>query len=112
MSAPVLDRKLVLESPVQTPDGAGGRITAWTPLGIHWAQITAGTGRERAAYALPLSRVPLRIIVRGAAVGSSARPFAGQRFRDGVRVYAILSVTDHSGPASYLTCQAQEEVAA
>ncbi|MFZ3582332.1 head-tail adaptor protein [Loktanella sp. DJP18] len=112
MSLPLLNRKLMLEHAVRTPDQSGGYATVWQALGTLWAEITPGTGTERGANALALSRVPLKITVRAAPVGSDARPGAGQRFREGVRIYSILAVTERDSLARFLICHAQEEVAA
>ncbi|MCF7700328.1 head-tail adaptor protein [Loktanella sp. M215] len=112
MTLPLLNRKLVLETAVRTPDRAGGYGIAWRPLGTLWAEIKAGSGTARGANGLELSRVPLRITVRAAPVGSEARPAAGQRFREGARVYAILAVTERDTLARFLTCHAEEEVVA
>jgi len=110
MKFPKLGRRLVLEDPVQTSDGAGGLTTVWTALGIHWAQVTPGTGRERLDSSLPRSVIPLRILVRASPVGSDARPHAGQRFREDTRVFNIIAVTESDSSARFLTCHAEEEV--
>ena len=111
MSLPHLNRKLVLEHAERTPDRSGGFASRWTARGTLWAEITAGAGAERGANALALSRVPLKITVRAAPPGSDARPVAGQRFREGSRVYAILAVTERDTQARFLVCHAEEEVA-
>ena len=110
MKAPNLSRKLVLEDPVQVSDDAGGLTTTWTPLGVHWAQITPGTGRERLDSSLPRSIIPLRILVRASPVSSNARPHAGQRFVEGARVFNIIAITERDPSGRYLTCHAEEEV--
>ena len=112
MSLPHLNRKLVLEHAVRSPDRAGGYATLWSALGTLWAEITPGAGAERGANGLALSRVPLKITVRAAPAGSDARPMAGQRFREGVRVYTILAVAERDSQARFLVCHAEEEVAA
>lgn len=109
---PDLTRRLTLEAPQQAADGAGGFVEAWTVLGTLWAEITPGTGRERAGEGTPLSRVPYRITVRGAPVGASYRPKPGQRFRDGGRIFSVLAVAERDGRGHFLTCFAQEEDAA
>ncbi|WP_394152567.1 head-tail adaptor protein [Loktanella salsilacus] len=111
MRLPILNRKLVLEAAQRSPDGAGGYDTSWQPLGTLWAEIKSGNGSARGENALQLSRVPLKITVRAAQVGSDARPSAGQRFREGSRLYAILAVTEQDSRARYLVCHAAEEVA-
>lgn len=109
MKRPHLNRQLVLETPQRTPDGAGGFTTSWVALGIHWAEITARTGREATGVAVPLSRVGYRIIIRAAIPGSSARPEPEQRFREGGRVFNILAVAEHDPDGRYLLCHAEEE---
>ncbi|SEQ17026.1 head-tail adaptor [Loktanella sp. DSM 29012] len=112
MKPPVLNRALTLEAPVALPDGSGGTVTDWAARGLLWADIKAGSGGVRFQGEARLSRVPLTITVRAAAVGDAARPVAGQRFREGARIFAILAVTERDGAGRYLTCRAQEEVAA
>ncbi len=107
---PILSRPLVLEAPVRTPDGAGGFAEVWQAQGEVWAEIRPGTGRESAGEFLTLSAVPVRVVVRGAPVGSPARPKAGQRFREGDRIYPIAAVTEHDPRGHYLVCFANEEV--
>lgn len=112
MSAPRLDRQMVLEAPVQVPDGAGGFQLNWVVLGVLWAELRAGTGREAAGEEVRLAQVPYRITVRGAPVGSEARPKPEQRMRDGARVFTLLAVTESDPSGRYLTCFAREEVPA
>lgn len=112
MKAPQLNRKLVLEEPVRVADGAGGYEITWAELGTLWADIRPGTGREREVHSLPRSTVPLVVTLRAAPVGSEARPKAGQRFREGARVFSINAVTETSGSRQYLQARVTEEVAA
>lgn len=111
MAAPHLNRALVLEAPDRTPDGAGGYLESWSVLGTLWAEITPRSGRERRNGAASVSVVPVRIVVRGAPHGARARPRAGQRLRDGDRVFAITAVAEHDAQGRYLLCFADEEVA-
>jgi head-tail adaptor len=110
MSAPELNRALVLEAPAQVADGAGGFALSWTAVGTLWGEVAAGSGRDPAGVEVTLATVPYRITVRGAPVGSPRRPKPDQRFRDGTRVYHILAVTERDADALYLTCFAREEV--
>ncbi|MDF1716420.1 MAG: phage head closure protein [Antarcticimicrobium sp.] len=112
MSAPVLSRRLVLEAPVRVPDGAGGAIESWTSLGTLWAEVRPRSGRERAQAGEPVSTMGYRIVVRGAPAGSAQRPAPEQRFRDGARLYLIRAVAEHDPAGRFLTCFADEEVAA
>jgi head-tail adaptor len=110
MSVPQLNRKLVLEAPLRVPDGAGGFSESWGALGVLWASVRAGTGREAEAAGLSISTVPYKITVRAAPVGAASRPVAGQRMRDGGRIFRVLAVTETDERARYLTRIAREEV--
>ncbi|WP_128515511.1 head-tail adaptor protein [Tabrizicola thermarum] len=110
MNAPHLNRSLVLEGVVRTPDGAGGFTLSWTPLGTLWAEVLPGSGGDTPGEERLLSAVPYRITVRGAPVGSGSRPVAGQRFREGTRLFLIQAVTERDPFGRFLTCFAREEV--
>jgi head-tail adaptor len=110
MKPPVLNRKLVLEAPVRMPDGAGGFVTTWESRGAIWAEVKAGTGRERAAEFMTVATIPYRITLRAAPEGAPSRPVPEQRFRAGSRIFRILAVTEADAGLRYLTCFAQEEV--
>lgn len=102
----------MLEAPERVADGAGGYAIVWTSMGTLWADVTPGSGRETSGVGTRLSRVPVRIVVRGAPQGAPSRPMPDQRFRDGARYYTILAVTERDPAGRYLTCHAQEETAA
>lgn len=109
MTAPRLNRQLVLEAPDVLSDGAGGYVHGWVPLGMLWADVAPRSGRETASSGAPVSRMAYRITVRGAPHGSDRRPAAQQRFRDGDRVFTIEAVAEADPEGRYLTCFAQEE---
>lgn len=110
MSAPVLNRKLVLEDAVQLPDGSGGFNETWVELGVLWGEVVAGAGSEKAGEFVTVSNVPYRITVRGAPVGAESRPKPDQRFREGTRLFRIKAVTERDPQAHYLTCFTYEEI--
>ncbi len=110
MREPVLNRQLVLETPQLSPDGAGGHVTSWQVLGSLWAEMRAGTGRERADGELPVAQQMWRITVPAAPYGAPSRPRPEQRFREGVRIFRILSVAEADPEGRFLTCIAKEEV--
>ncbi|SOC07676.1 head-tail adaptor protein [Rhodobacter maris] len=112
MRAPRRNRPLVLEEARRVSDGAGGFALDWQPLGTLWAEVSAGTGSERAGEFVTLASVPWRIVVRAAPVGSPRRPRPEQRFREGARIFRILAVAEADAEGHYLTCFAREEVAA
>ncbi|MCB1354470.1 MAG: head-tail adaptor protein [Rhodobacteraceae bacterium] len=103
-----LTRELALEERRTTPDGAGGFVVSWVVLGFLWAQVTPRSGTEFFASFAPRSRILHRILVRAAPPGAPSRPRPEQRFREGERVFDILSVTEASLSARYLEIQAEE----
>lgn len=109
MSAPRLNRRLVLETPAAVPDGAGGFTQGWAALGTLWAAMAAGAGRAAGGEEVIRPEVGWRITVRAAPVGAPSRPVAGQRLRAGERVFVILAVAECDADARYLTCFAREE---
>lgn len=111
MKPPHLNHSLILEAPLRVADGAGGFTNEWQSLGVIWAEIRAGSGRELAASATTVSRVPYRITVRAAPYGAPSRPVPGQRLRDGDRIFQINAVAEKDANAQFLVCFAEEEVA-
>ena len=107
-----LNRALTLETPVRTPDGAGGFARGWQPLGTIWAEVVARTGREREGDGGQMSLTGYRITVRAAPVGHTTRPRPDQRFREGSRVFRITAVAETDPRGRFLTCFAEEEVIA
>ena len=108
MNTPHLNRKMVLEAPQRSSDGAGGFSEVWQPLGIIWGEVLPrGAGREMIA-----SELNLKVTVRAAPQGAPSRPTAAMRFRDGARLYRIGAVTEADVSGRYLVCFATEEVAA
>lgn len=106
-----LNRRLVLEAPTRTPDGAGGFTLAWDALGTLWAAIAPGAPRLQDQPGAAEARQPLRITLRGAPHGAPSRPVPGQRFREGSRLYAITAVTEADPAGRFLLCLAREETA-
>ena len=112
MSDVQLSRAMVLEAPQRVADGAGGFALTWVAQGTLWAEVRPGSGREAAGTEVVFAAVPYRITVRGAPVGSTARPKPEQRLRDGTRVFTILAVSERDPQGRYLQCFAHEEVPA
>jgi head-tail adaptor len=103
-------RRLILESPLRTPDGSGGFDTEWLPVGTIWADVTARTAREDLIAGVERPRVRYRILVRGAPVGTPGRPRVDQRLREGGRVFSILTVAERDQDGRYLEILAEEGV--
>ena len=109
MRAPHLNRALELQAELQVPDGAGGYARGWSTLGVLWAEIVAGAGRDPAGEELILTSVAYRITVRAAEAGSATRPKPGQRLVEGTRVFTIQAVTERDQAGRYLVCFCREE---
>ena len=105
-----LSRKLVLEARTRAGDGAGGFTTAWVPLGTHWGAVDPARGRLERGEGDARSQGAYRVTIRAVPPNSPARPNAGQRFRDGTRVFDIRAVVDASD-ARFLIAYVDEEVA-
>ena len=103
-------RRLVLEAPERTPDGAGGVVASWVPVGTRWAGGTARTSRADLVAGLERPRVRYRIVVRGAPVGAAQRPRPEQRLREGGRVFSILTVAERDAGGRHLEMLAEEGV--
>lgn len=112
MSAPRLNRRMLLEQATTVPDGAGGFGLTWEVLGTVWAMVLPGVGRSGAQEGVTLAENRARIVVRGAPVGAPSRPRPDQRLREGDRVFVISAVSEYDPEGRYLTCFAKEEVAA
>lgn len=111
MSARVLNRRMVLDARVETPDGAGGFTAGWQVQGTLWVELRTGSGRETDVAGLAVGSASHRIYCRAAPAGAASRPVAGQRLREGARVFRILSVGEADGHQRYLVCTVREEVA-
>jgi len=87
MSDPArFNRRLSLQQPVETPDGAGGVVRSYEPVADIWAEVVpVNASAEVAADALG-AFVTHRITVR-APRALTAR----HRFVEGARVYRILA---------------------
>ena len=109
MTPPRLNVRLVLEAATREGDGGGGFAQVWHKRGILWAEMQAGSGRERFGEVGPESVVSWRITVRGAPLGDPRRPVAGNRLRLGQRLFQINAVAERDAAGLWLTCIAQEE---
>lgn len=106
--APELNRRMVLEAAVRTPDGAGGVALSWTALGTLWAAVAPVSPGGAGAEGTRDRRV--RVTVRGAPEGSPRRPLLGQRLREGARLWSIEAVEEADPFGRFLTAVAREEV--
>jgi head-tail adaptor len=102
ISAGELKHRMVLEAPVETPDGAGGVSRSYAPAATVWAAL-AGVGDRADTTAASLGGVVTHRIVMRAGPEVTAR----HRFRLGARIFRIVAVrTDADG--RLLTIHAEE----
>lgn len=106
-----MNRRLRLEAPQRVSDGAGGFSETWVELGKLWAEVRAMSGRELSQSGVLLSAQRYQIRLRAAPEGSSGRPRAEQRFRDGSRLFRITAVAEDDSDGRILICRATEETA-
>lgn len=104
---PKRNHRLVLESPVRTPDGGGGFALSWAEAGALWGEIEVRGAVEPALGDRPAARVTHRITLR-AELGPGRRPEPGQRFRLGARIFAILGVAEGDPAGATLIVHAEE----
>lgn len=106
---PRLNVRLTLERSGREGDGMGGYRLVWREVGVVWAEMKNGSGRERFGEVGPESVVGWRITVRGARAGDPRRPAAGQRLKLGARSFHIEAVAERDPAGRWLVCFAKEE---
>jgi SPP1 family predicted phage head-tail adaptor len=100
-----LNRRLVLEAPVETPDGAGGVTRAYSEIATIWADVTPVAARGGIDAASGGATVTHRIRVRaGPAITTQ------HRLRLDTRVFRIVSVRAHDRAERFLDIHAEERV--
>jgi SPP1 family predicted phage head-tail adaptor len=103
MTAPGdLNRRLVLEAPVESEDGAGGVTRHYDVVAALWAQVVPLSASSELIAANLGGRVRYRIIVR-----SRADITARHRFQDGARTYRVLAARQ-SADRRFLEIEAEE----
>ncbi|SFC24137.1 phage head-tail adaptor, putative, SPP1 family [Bosea sp. CRIB-10] len=98
-----LRRRLLLEAPVEMPDGAGGRLTVFETVAAVWAQVEWLSGDERWRGERPEQATTHRITLRW-----RTGVDAGQRLRDGEQVFDIRAAGDPDGGRRRLVCLVEE----
>lgn len=103
MTAPGdLNRRLLLEAPVETGDGAGGVTRLYDVVTMLWAQVLPLSAVATITADNPGGAVRYRIVVR-------TRPdvTTRHRFQDGVRIYRILALRQ-SADRRFLEIETEE----
>lgn len=100
-----LNRRLVLEQPVETPDGAGGVLRSYETVATLWAQVTPVSARGEVDAEKPGGAVTHLIRIR-----KSPDITTRHRFSDGTTLYRIVSIRDRDGRSRFLEIAAEERV--
>lgn len=99
-----LRHALVLEQASLAPDGYGGALESWSAAATLFAAIEPLAARSIAGADGRLRTVTHRITLRFADAVRS-----GMRFREGDRVFRILTVSDPDETGRYLVCEVEED---
>jgi SPP1 family predicted phage head-tail adaptor len=84
-----LNRRLTLEAPVETDDGAGGVARSFTAVATLWAEVTPVAARGEVQAAALGATVTHRIALR-----FRADITLRHRLRDGARVFRIVAMRE------------------
>jgi len=96
-------RRLLIEKPVEIPDGIGGVTRGHALVAAVWAQVEWLSGDERWRAGRPELAVSHRVSLRW-----RAGVDAGQRLRDGEQLFDIRAVADPDGGRRRLVCLVEE----
>jgi SPP1 family predicted phage head-tail adaptor len=100
-----LNRRLMLEAPVESADGAGGVSRSFAAIATLWVSVMpASAARQIEAERLG-AKVTHRLHLR-----FSNDITTRHRFRDGARIYRIVSIRDRDGRKRFLEIEAEERV--
>jgi len=103
MTAPGdLNRRLLLEAPVETDDGTGGVTRLYDVVTTLWAQVLPLSATASVAADTTGGKVRYRIIVRVRADITTRH-----RLQDGTRIYSILAISP-SADRRFLAIEAEE----
>lgn len=85
----ILNRRLVLEAPVEAPDGQGGVTRSFETVATLWASVIPAGARNAFDADAAGVEVTHRIVLRRNP-GITPR----QRFRDGTTIYRIVALRE------------------
>lgn len=97
-----LNRRLLLEAPVETDDGAGGVTLLYDVVTVLWAQVLPLSARAGVTAGNAGATVRYRIIVRARSDITTRH-----RFQDGTRIYRIVA-TRPTADRRFLEIEAEE----
>jgi SPP1 family predicted phage head-tail adaptor len=84
-----LSRRLVLEAPVETPDGVGGVTRGYAAIMTLWGKVEPVSSRGAVVADAPGATITHRIIVRRRSAITTRH-----RFVEGTTIYRIVTIRD------------------
>jgi SPP1 family predicted phage head-tail adaptor len=99
-----LDRRLALEAPAETPDGAGGVVRTYQEVATLWASVEPVAARGEVVAMQSGQTITHRILIR-----RRADITARHRLRDGAKVFRIVALRERD--RRWLEIQAEERAA-
>lgn len=84
-----LKTRLVIQQPIETPDGQGGVVRTWTTFATVWAQVTPLAARRDVQADADGATQDYRIVLR-----SHLSLTLQHRFSDGARIYRIVAIRE------------------
>lgn len=100
-----LRARLVLEQPVDTPDGAGGVTRSYATVATLWAAVTPMSARGDVVAAGLAATVTHRITIRARGDVTTRH-----RLRDGTRIFRIASLRDQDDRGRFIEIHAEERI--
>ena len=100
-----LRHRLVLEQPVETPDGAGGVSRSYATVTTLWAAVVPVTARGDVVAEDLSATVTQRIVIR-----SGPEVTTRHRLREGARIFRVLALRDQYGSGRFIEINAEERV--
>jgi SPP1 family predicted phage head-tail adaptor len=99
-----LRHRLVLEAPVETPDGAGGVAREHVAVATLWAAVTPVAARADVVADAAGQTVTHRIVLRaGPEIGTR------HRLRHGARLYRVLTCRALDATGRFIVVDAEEQ---
>lgn len=98
-----LNQRLVLDVPVETPDGAGGVARAYAAGPLLWASVTPLAARRDVVADAAGATVTHRIVIRFRADITTRH-----RLRKGARLWRIVALREQDSSGRFLVIEVQE----
>lgn len=90
MNPGLLNKRVTIEAPVETPDGAGGLARSFSAVATVWARFEPSGGTEVIEATCEAQRLGYRVTIR-----RRAGLTAGHRLNRGGRLFDVHAVEDH-----------------